>query len=225
MFSFQFCIFVCISTWLLWCSLKKLLVSLFIRIFQVYGLQIAHFLYFFLSFRTEDGKPAEMFDNPLYGSREKTRSGRDQESSRKDHLPPPEIFAFPKATDAPVPTPRNRSFTCSDSKPQNLSSAQTPSSSSSGSNSNSNNLLPLTKKPVVPSRSEGGMVMSSRPPLPSKFRPGQPLDLQPQPKPRDYRDSSELPGKIRLPTRPSQPLPKDGTIQRIELVATKGFLK
>ncbi|XP_036426263.1 phosphatidylinositol 3,4,5-trisphosphate 5-phosphatase 1 isoform X1 [Colossoma macropomum] len=157
---------------------------------------------------SEDGQPPEMFDNPLYGSMGKARCGKDQEISRKDHLSPSEIFAFPKPPDSdsdrvpPVPTPRNRSFTCSESKPQNPSSVPTATSSSSSS------LQPLsfTKKPVVPSRSEGGMIMSGKPPLPMKNR----QDPQPQLKPRDYRDSSELPCKIRPPTRPGQPLPKDG---------------
>uniref|UniRef100_A0AAR2JZJ7 phosphatidylinositol-3,4,5-trisphosphate 5-phosphatase n=1 Tax=Pygocentrus nattereri TaxID=42514 RepID=A0AAR2JZJ7_PYGNA len=161
---------------------------------------------------SEDGQPAEMFDNPLYGLMGKARCGKDQEISRKDHLSPSEIFAFPKPPDLdsdripPVPTPRNRSFTCSE-KPQNPSSVPTATSSSSSS------LQPqtFTKKPVVPSRSEGGMIMSGKPPLPMKNRP----DPQPQlqPKPRDYRDSSELPCKLRPPTRP---LPKDG-IQIMEL--------
>ncbi|KAI4892022.1 hypothetical protein NFI96_034231 [Prochilodus magdalenae] len=163
---------------------------------------------------SEDGQPPEMFDNPLYGSMGKSRCGKDQEASRKDHLSPSEIFAFPKSSDPdsdrppPVPTPRNRSFTCSDGKPQN------PSSTSSSSISSSNSLLPqcITKKPVVPSRSEGGMIMSGKPPLPVKYRP----DPQPQLqlKPRDYRDSSELPGKMRPPNRPNQPLPKDGMTQK-----------
>ncbi|XP_072540217.1 phosphatidylinositol 3,4,5-trisphosphate 5-phosphatase 1 [Salminus brasiliensis] len=160
---------------------------------------------------SEDGQPAEMFDNPLYGSMGKSRSGKDQENLRKEHLSPPEIFAFPKPSDPdtdrtpPVPTPRNRSFTCSDSKSQSTSPASNPSSSN-------NSLLPhsYTKKPVVPSRSEGGMIAAGKPPLPVKYRPGQPdPQPQPQPKSRDYRDCAELPTKIRLPTRAAQPLPKD----------------
>ncbi|XP_071011061.1 phosphatidylinositol 3,4,5-trisphosphate 5-phosphatase 1-like isoform X3 [Oncorhynchus clarkii lewisi] len=65
-----------------------------------------------------------------------------------------------------------------------------------------------TKNPVKPSRSEGGMVQTTnRPHLPMKSRPGQ-ADITPT-KPKDYRDSSELPSKLRPPTRPIQPLPKE----------------
>lgn len=163
--------------------------------------------------RSEDGQPAEMFDNPLYGSMGKSRCGKDQEMPRKEHLVIPEIFAFPKAPEPdservpPVPTPRARSFTCSEGKGQNPS--LTPNSSSSNHSSNSS-LQPqsFSKKPVVPSRSEGGGMMSGKPPLPIKSRPGQPPE--PQSKPRDYRDSSELPGKLRPHARPCQPHPKDG---------------
>uniref|UniRef100_A0A673ML68 phosphatidylinositol-3,4,5-trisphosphate 5-phosphatase n=1 Tax=Sinocyclocheilus rhinocerous TaxID=307959 RepID=A0A673ML68_9TELE len=138
----------------------------------------------------EDGQPPEMFDNPLYGSMSSSRGS-------KDHLPPPDAhFSFPKTDlDAdrqhPVPTPRFRSFTCSETKPQ----------SSSATNTTSSGLQPqnITKKPVVPSRSEGGMIGPNRPPVPMKSRPGQPQELQP--KPRDYRDSSELPSKLRQQTR------------------------
>ncbi|CAB1314390.1 unnamed protein product [Coregonus sp. 'balchen'] len=154
----------------------------------------------------EDGKPAEMFDNPLYGSMGKSGGGAkdppDPQCS-KDHLTPPDpIFSFPKPSDQdpdrpPVPTPRNRSYTCSETKP--LCSPPTTS------------LHPqsYTKNPVKPSRSEGGMVLTAnRPPLPMKSRPGQ-ADATPT-KPRDYRDSSELPSKLRPPSRPIQPLPKGG---------------
>ncbi|XP_030647188.1 phosphatidylinositol 3,4,5-trisphosphate 5-phosphatase 1 [Chanos chanos] len=155
---------------------------------------------------TEEGQPAEMFDNPLYGSMSSAgKRGKDADSLRKDHLTALEQhFAFPKTSDQdsdrpPVPTPRNRSYTCSETKPH----------VSSPSVASSNNLQPqpITKKCVVPSRSDGGMMASSRPPLPVKSRPGQ--ESQPQVKPRDYRDSSELPSKTR-PPRPGQPLPKDG---------------
>lgn len=134
-----------------------------------------------------------MLDNPLYGSVPKTHGwGKDQDHPQRDHLTIPDhTFATSKAADGdsdrpPVPTPRNRSFTCSD-KPQPV----TPTT--------------MQKKPVVPSRSEGGMA-HSRPPLPSKGRLGipEPQNL----KPRDYRDSSELPVKQRLPARPVQPLPQ-----------------
>uniref|UniRef100_A0A8C2H0U6 phosphatidylinositol-3,4,5-trisphosphate 5-phosphatase n=1 Tax=Cyprinus carpio TaxID=7962 RepID=A0A8C2H0U6_CYPCA len=139
---------------------------------------------------SEDGQPPEMFDNPLYGSMSSSRGS-------KDHLPPPDAhFSFPKTDlDAdrqhPVPTPRFRSFTCSETKPQPSSATNTMSSGLQPQN--------ITKKPVVPSRSEGGMTGPNRPPVPMKSRPGQPQE--PQPKPRDYRDSSELPSKLRQQTR------------------------
>lgn len=145
--------------------------------------------------RGEGEKVSEMFDNPLYGSMGKSHSrGKDQDLQQKDHLTPPDpSFTTSKPADGdpdrpPLPTPRNRSFTCSETKPQ----PPTPINS-----------YPSThKKPVVPSRSEGGMA-HNRPPLPSKSRPGMP---EPQTsKPRDYRDSSELPNKQRPPARPGQP--------------------
>ncbi|XP_051569133.1 phosphatidylinositol 3,4,5-trisphosphate 5-phosphatase 1-like [Myxocyprinus asiaticus] len=144
---------------------------------------------------TEDGQPPEMIDNPLYGSVSGSRGA-------KDHLYPPDAhFAFPKTDlDAdrqpPVPTPRIRSFTCSETKPQSSSVTNTTSSSSG--------LQPqhITKKPVVPSRSEGGVIGPGRLLVPVKSRPSPPQE--PQLKPRDYRDSSELPSKIRPPVRPGQ---------------------
>uniref|UniRef100_A0A673IKA9 phosphatidylinositol-3,4,5-trisphosphate 5-phosphatase n=1 Tax=Sinocyclocheilus rhinocerous TaxID=307959 RepID=A0A673IKA9_9TELE len=148
---------------------------------------------------SEDGQTPEMFENPLYGSMSASRGS-------KDHLPPPDAhFAFSKTDlDAdrqpPVPTPRIRSFTCSETKPQSSSVTNTMSSGLQPQN--------ITKKPVVPSRSEGGTTGPNRPPVPMKSRPGQPQELQP--KPRDYRDSSELPSKLRLQTRSGQP--KDGMI-------------
>lgn len=149
----------------------------------------------------EDEKTSEMFDNPLYGSMGKSHGrGKDQDLPQKEHLTPPDtIFTPSKPADGeaerpPVPTPRNRSFTCSETKPP----PPTPIS-----------LHPTThKKPVVPSRSEGGVV-NNRPPLPAKSRPGLP---EPQTtKSRDYRESSELPGKHRLPARPGQPQPHKDT--------------
>lgn len=148
------------------------------------------------SYSGEDEK-SEMFDNPLYGSMGKSHGwGKDQNLPEKDHLTPPDpMFTSSKPADVepdrpPVPTPRNRSFTCSEGKPH----PSTPGSS----------LSTAHKKPVVPSRSEGGMI-TSRPPLPAKSRPGLP---EPQiTKPRDYRDSSELPSKHRPPARPGQPQP------------------
>ncbi|XP_051562601.1 phosphatidylinositol 3,4,5-trisphosphate 5-phosphatase 1-like isoform X2 [Myxocyprinus asiaticus] len=142
---------------------------------------------------TEDGRPPKMIDNPLYGSMSGSRGA-------KDHLHPPD--SFPKTDldvdwQPPVPTPRIRSFTCSETKPQ--------SPSTTNRNNSSSGLQPqnITKKPVVPSRSEGGMIGPGRPPVPVKSRSGQ--SQEPQLKPRDYRDSSELPSKIRPPARPDQP--------------------
>ncbi|KAI3369061.1 hypothetical protein L3Q82_026030, partial [Scortum barcoo] len=143
----------------------------------------------------EGEKVSEMFDNPLYGSMGKSHGwGKDQDHLQKDNLTPPDpIFNKPADMDPdrpPLPTPRNRSFTCSETKPQ----LPTPINSHPSTH----------KKPVVPSRSEGG-VAHNRPPLPSKSRPGMP---EPQiTKPRDYRDSSELPNKLpgRPPARPGQP--------------------
>uniref|UniRef100_A0A674A7X7 phosphatidylinositol-3,4,5-trisphosphate 5-phosphatase n=1 Tax=Salmo trutta TaxID=8032 RepID=A0A674A7X7_SALTR len=146
----------------------------------------------------EGGKPAEMFDNPLYGSMGKAggpRGAKDQPDPQrsKDQLTPPDpIFSFTKPSDQdpdrpPVPTPRNRSYTCSETKP--------PPSTTTASAS----LLPqtYTKNPVKPSRSEGGMVQTTnRPHLPMKSRPGQ-ADAT-STKPRDYRDSSELPSKLHV---------------------------
>ncbi|XP_044054159.1 phosphatidylinositol 3,4,5-trisphosphate 5-phosphatase 1 isoform X2 [Siniperca chuatsi] len=145
----------------------------------------------------EGEKVSEMFDNPLYGSMGKPYGrGKDQDLQQKDHLTPPDpIFTTSKPAEGdpdrpPLPTPRNRSFTCSETKPQH----PTPVTSHPS----------MQKKPVVPSRSEGG-VAHNRPPLPSKSRPGVP---EPQnPKPRDYRDSSELTSKNRPPGRPGQPQP------------------
>lgn len=145
----------------------------------------------------EGEQVSEMFDNPLYGSMGKAHSrGKDQDHQQKDQLLPPDCFyTSSKAADSdpdrpPVPTPRNRSYTCSETKPQPPTL---------------NTLHPsIYKKPVVSSRSEGGMG-PNRPPLPSKGRPGVP---EPQiTKPRDYRDSSELPIKLRPLVRPGQPQP------------------
>lgn len=143
-----------------------------------------------LSFpRGEFEKISEMFDNPLYGSMVKSQSrNRDQDHSHREHLTPPDpTFTASKADveaeRPPVPTPRNRSFTCSEGKPQ-------PPAPTSAHPS-------MNKKPVVPSRSEGGM-SHGKPPLPIKSRPE-----QQNPKPREYRDNSELPLK-RLPARPGQ---------------------
>uniref|UniRef100_A0A3P9JHT3 phosphatidylinositol-3,4,5-trisphosphate 5-phosphatase n=1 Tax=Oryzias latipes TaxID=8090 RepID=A0A3P9JHT3_ORYLA len=139
-----------------------------------------------------DEPVSEMFDNPLYGSMVKTHGrGKEQGHTQTDHLTPGDPpQSSSKAADLelerpPLPTPRNRSYTCSENKPQH----PTPI-----------NLLPtLQKKPVVPSRSEGGTA-PSRPPLPAKSRP------EPQaPKSRDYRDISDIHNKNRAPARPAQP--------------------
>nr|XP_019936033.1 PREDICTED: phosphatidylinositol 3,4,5-trisphosphate 5-phosphatase 1 [Paralichthys olivaceus] len=155
-----------------------------------------------ISTRSPTGKPcsmeedekSEMFDNPLYDSMAKSHSrSKDKDLHKKDHLTPLDPSLPPsKSADGdpdrpPVPTPRNRSFTCSENK------SQPPIPSVSHSSAH--------KKPVVPSRSEGGMA-HNRPPLPAKSRPGIP---DPQtPKPRDYRDSTDLPNKLRPPARPGQ---------------------
>lgn len=147
----------------------------------------------------EDTKSSEMFDNPLYGSMAKSHGrAKDPDPTQKDHLTPPDQYAT-KGADGdldrpPVPTPRNRSFTCSENKPQ-LPTAV--------------NLHPSTQKRlVVPSRSDGGMIPQNRPPLPAKFRPGASELPNPKPRERDYRDSSELPGKHRPPGRSGQPQPQ-----------------
>ncbi|KAK9519889.1 hypothetical protein VZT92_022590 [Zoarces viviparus] len=139
----------------------------------------------------EDEKVSAMFDNPLYGAMGKSRC-KDQDHQQKDLLAPPDpYFSTSKPADGdpdrpPLLTPRHPSFTCSEAKPPTSIPSRT--------------LAP--KKPVVPSRSEGGMAVS-RPPLPSKSRPGMP---EPQNQ-RDYRESSELASKHRPPARPGQPLP------------------
>lgn len=153
----------------------------------------------------EEGKSSEMFDNPLYGSMGMSHGrAKEQDVQQKDQLTPPDTaFVCSKAADGdpdrpPVPVPRNRSFTCSEPKPQ------PPAAGTSHP--------PAVKKPVVPSRSEGG-VTPNRPRLPAKSRPGLP-DPQTT-KPRDYRDSSELPSKLRLPARPGQPQSHKETLPEV----------
>lgn len=154
----------------------------------------------------DDGKPPEMFDNPLYGSmghKQKARDRKDQDApwaNRKVLAIPDAHFSFPKnQEEPPFPTPRIRSFTCSETKGATPSTLQPPC---------------IAKKPVVPSRSDVGMLTYPRPPLPAKSRAG-PAE-SPLTKPRDYRDSSEFPnnkGKPRgidgPPMRPSQPVSKE----------------
>lgn len=156
---------------------------------------------------SEEGQPAEMFDNPLYGLTQKPRSGKEHETTRKDHLSPPEFFSFSKSQDSdterqlPVPTPRARSYTCSEAKAGQGSSPSAPHSGT-GISSSTVHSQSYTKKPVVPSRSEGGGGVG-KPPLPVKSRSG---PQEPQPKPKDYRETSELPGRgVRPPPR----LPKE----------------
>ncbi|KAM9832665.1 phosphatidylinositol 3,4,5-trisphosphate 5-phosphatase 1 [Neosynchiropus ocellatus] len=137
-------------------------------------------------------KASEMFDNPLYASMAKSHS---QDFPQVAHPPPVESNMAARPADGeydrrPVPTPRQRSFTCSENKPSSVATVQ-------------NSLV--TKKPVVPSRSEGGMG-PSRPPLPAKFKPVPP-DHE-APKLRDYRDSSEMPTKPRPQARSSQLQPQ-----------------
>lgn len=131
----------------------------------------------------EDEKLSEMLDNPLYGSMAKPHGqAKDHGHLQPDRLPP---AADGDSNRPPLLMPRNRSFTSS----ENRSQPPTPVGLQP----------PAHKKPVVPSRSEGG-VAQHRPPLPTKSRP------EPQtPKSRDYRDTSEFPSKQRLPTRPGPP--------------------
>ncbi|XP_061636115.1 phosphatidylinositol 3,4,5-trisphosphate 5-phosphatase 1 [Phyllopteryx taeniolatus] len=125
---------------------------------------------------------SEMFDNPLYGSlRTSQCQSKDHDTMQKNQLMQPDPILGPKTPDGdperpPVPTPRNRSFTCSESKPP-LPAA-----------------VAQHKKPVFLSRSQG-CVVNSRPPVPTKA-----------PKPSDYRENSELPIKHRPPTRAGQML-------------------
>ncbi|KAM4574408.1 phosphatidylinositol 3,4,5-trisphosphate 5-phosphatase 1 isoform 1-T1 [Fundulus diaphanus] len=138
---------------------------------------------------SEDEKLSEMLDNPLYGSMVKSHGqAKDQGHPQPDILTPTPDGDCDRP---PLPMPRNRSFTSSENRAQ----PQLPISL----------YPPGHKKPVVPSRSDGGLVQN-RPPLPSKSRP------EPQaPKPRDYRDTSEFPGKQRVPTRPGPLLPNKDT--------------
>uniref|UniRef100_A0A7N8XG99 phosphatidylinositol-3,4,5-trisphosphate 5-phosphatase n=1 Tax=Mastacembelus armatus TaxID=205130 RepID=A0A7N8XG99_9TELE len=139
-----------------------------------------------IQLHTSEGKPTEKLYDFI-------KVEKDDPVSSKGKAPE-STFATSKQADndpdrPPVPTPRNRSFTCSETKPQHSGPITSHPST--------------FKKPVVTSRSEGGGGMGqNRPPLPAKARPAIP---EPQPpKPRDYRDNSELTNKLRLPTRPGQ---------------------
>ncbi|XP_066475539.1 phosphatidylinositol 3,4,5-trisphosphate 5-phosphatase 1 isoform X2 [Tiliqua scincoides] len=152
----------------------------------------------------------EMIDNPLYDftkSKDKVLPKKEQEffkHSRKEHP----SFPFSKAQEVDsskpnkqqssppflVPTPRFRSYTCSNQSEEKTQSKQKPCA-------NLDPLLPITKKPVKLSRSEVG---HSRPPVPSKSQVV--LDMQ-NIKGRDYRESSELPHHRKHPN-------EDGTVSR-----------
>ncbi|XP_053709479.1 phosphatidylinositol 3,4,5-trisphosphate 5-phosphatase 1 isoform X2 [Synchiropus splendidus] len=137
-------------------------------------------------------KASEMFDNPLYASMARSYS---QDFAQVAQPPPVESNMAARPADGeydrrPVPNPRQRSFTCSENKPPSVNTVQSTL---------------ITKKPVVPSRSEGGMG-PSRPPLPAKFKPAPP-DHE-NPKMRDYRDTSEIPTKPRPQARSSQLQPQ-----------------
>ncbi|XP_068599213.1 phosphatidylinositol 3,4,5-trisphosphate 5-phosphatase 1 [Brachionichthys hirsutus] len=137
---------------------------------------------------------SEMFDNPLYGLMEKSSGHRkDQDQQQRDVLAPPDPItkaAEGESDRPPVPCPRNLSCNFSDTKPQ----PPTPTGIHPS----------VQKKPAVPSRPEGATALS-RPPLPSKGWLGMP---EPQTsKPRDYRDSAELPIKHRPTARPALPQP------------------
>ncbi|XP_072294353.1 phosphatidylinositol 3,4,5-trisphosphate 5-phosphatase 1 [Eucyclogobius newberryi] len=138
----------------------------------------------------EDGKRSEMFDNPLYGSMSGASHSRPKDQ-QKDLLSPPDAFSFIKTADAdsdrpPLPTPRTRSFTCSETSPQTTAPVATHSAK--------------PKKPVVPSRSDTNTV--NKPRLPTKCRPGPPEP--PNAKLKDFREAAELPGKQKAPSRPGQ---------------------
>ncbi|XP_028817201.1 phosphatidylinositol 3,4,5-trisphosphate 5-phosphatase 1 isoform X2 [Denticeps clupeoides] len=164
-----------------------------------------------------DENHAEMFDNPLYGSMSKLTRGKEPEHLKKDLLMPPDgFFIFPKPSETdperppPIPSPRIRSYTSSETKPQAPPPPSTTSTTAGPSCASGSGLQPQSyvKRPVVPSRSEAGII---RPPVaaPIKCRAGQEPQVGPQVKPRDYRDSCELPNKLRATNRPSPPLPKE----------------
>ncbi|CAL1593254.1 unnamed protein product [Knipowitschia caucasica] len=140
----------------------------------------------------EDGKRSEMFDNPLYGSMSGGSHSRSKDQQQKDQLLSPDAFLCVKTADSdpdrpPMPSPRTRSFTCSESNPQATAAVAPPPTKS--------------KKPVVPSRSDCNT--GSKPRLPMKSRPGPPEPTAP--KVKDNREAAELPGKPRqTPTRPGQ---------------------
>uniref|UniRef100_A0AAY4EUM3 phosphatidylinositol-3,4,5-trisphosphate 5-phosphatase n=1 Tax=Denticeps clupeoides TaxID=299321 RepID=A0AAY4EUM3_9TELE len=169
--------------------------------------------------RASELNHAEMFDNPLYGSMSKLTRGKEPEHLKKDLLMPPDgFFIFPKPSETdperppPIPSPRIRSYTSSETKPQAPPPPSTTSTTAGPSCASGSGLQPQSyvKRPVVPSRSEAGII---RPPVaaPIKCRAGQEPQVGPQVKPRDYRDSCELPNKLRATNRPSPPLPKEGS--------------
>uniref|UniRef100_K7F2C1 phosphatidylinositol-3,4,5-trisphosphate 5-phosphatase n=1 Tax=Pelodiscus sinensis TaxID=13735 RepID=K7F2C1_PELSI len=153
----------------------------------------------------------EMFDNPLYGamsSKGKVAPKKEQDyaAALRKELPvlPNPGFLPSKLQDADsskssnkqpsppflVPTPRFRSYTCSNQTEEKTLSEKAQVKQKPPPCLESP--APL-KKPVKPSRSEVGPSSQgqySKPPLPTKSRAV--LDKQ-NPKGRDYRESSELP--------------------------------
>lgn len=133
----------------------------------------------------EDGKRSEMFDNPLYGSMSGGAPHSRSKDQQKDLLSPPDPFLCVKTVDTdpdrpPVPTPRNRSYTYSETNPQTTAPITTPAK---------------PKKPVVPSRSDSNTVTVNKPRVPVKARP-EPPPPQQLPRTVDYRHvAAKLPGK------------------------------
>lgn len=133
----------------------------------------------------EDGKRSEMFDNPLYGSMSGGASHSRSKDQQKDLLSPPDPFLCVKTADTdtdrpPVPTPRIRSYTCSETNPQTTAPITTHPAK--------------PKKPVVPSRSDSNTATANKPRLPVKARPDPPPPQQ-LPRTVDYRHGAKLPGK------------------------------
>uniref|UniRef100_A0A8D2Q5B2 phosphatidylinositol-3,4,5-trisphosphate 5-phosphatase n=1 Tax=Varanus komodoensis TaxID=61221 RepID=A0A8D2Q5B2_VARKO len=169
----------------------------------------------------------EMIDNPLYDftkTKEKlTKETKVLKMSRKE-LPiiPDQNFPLTKLQEVDsskssskqpspppflVPTPRFRSYTCS-----NQSEAKTATSEKTQSKqklcSHLDPIMPTSKKPVKFSRSEAGQ---SKPPLPSKSQVV--LDMQ-NIKGRDYRENSELPHHRKHQN-------EDGTVNRTTMQVNK----
>lgn len=132
----------------------------------------------------EDGKRSGMFDNPLYGS---MSGGAAHPRPKDQHKDPPSLtdpFLCVKTdTDPdrrPVPTPRSRSYTCSETNPKTSAPITHPVKPS---------------KPAVPSRSDSNTATAhNKPRLPTKVKPDAPLPQQ-LPKLMDFRHGAKLPGK------------------------------